>query len=147
MLLLDNIMTPKTRLLILDEDRIILQSLSQFLRREGYEIRATDNPDEALRMLESEPIEILIADVNMPGIKPAEFLRTIKRVAPYVVVIVITGYGSIEGAVEATKMGAFDYLTKPIIDDEIRVVVEKAIRQQSLLFENQTLKQQLDLRF
>jgi DNA-binding NtrC family response regulator len=137
----------KPRLLILDEDRIILQSLSQFLRREGYEIRTTDTPDQALRELESAPIEILIADINMPGIKPAEFLRNVKRLAPHVVVIVITGYGSIEGAVEATKMGAFDYLTKPIIDDEIRVVVEKAVRQQSLLFENQTLKQQLDLRF
>jgi len=137
----------KTRLLILDEDRIILQSLSQFLRREGCEIRTTDSPDEALRLLEAEPTEILIADINMPGIKPAEFLRSVKRVAPHVVAIVITGYGSIEGAVEATKMGAFDYLTKPIIDDEIRTVVEKAARQQSLLFENQTLKQQLDLRF
>ena len=139
--------THKTRLLILDEDRIILQSLSQFLRREGYEIRTTDSPQEALRGLEGEPTEILIADINMPGIKPAEFLRNVKRIAPHVVVIVITGYGSIEGAVEATKMGAFDYLTKPIIDDEIRVVVEKAARQQSLLFENQTLRQQLDLRF
>src|SRR5206468_201388 len=63
------------------------------------------------------------------------------------VVVVITGYGSIEGAVEATKIGAFDYLTKPIVDDEIRVVVEKAVRQQSLLFENQTLREQIDLRY
>ena len=83
----------------------------------------------------------------MPGVKPADFLRDVRRRFPHVVVIVITGYGSIEGAVEATKIGAFDYLTKPIVDDEIRVVVEKAVRQQSLLFENQTLRQQLDLRF
>ncbi|HEX8522814.1 MAG TPA: sigma-54 dependent transcriptional regulator [Tepidisphaeraceae bacterium] len=137
----------KPRLLILDEDRIVLQSLAQFLAREGYDTRTTDNPEQALRELESAPFELLLADINMPGIKPAEFLRDLKRLAPHVVVIVITGYGSIEGAVEATKMGAFDYLTKPIIDDEIRVVVEKAVRQQSLLFENQTLKQQLDLRF
>src|SRR5438874_2933799 len=137
----------KPRLLVLDEDRIILQSLGQFLRREGYEVRTTDNPEDALGILESAQIELLLADINMPGVKPADFLRDLKRVAPHVVVIIITGYGSIEGAVEATKMGAFDYLTKPIIDDEIRVVVEKAVRQQSLLFENQTLKQQLDLRF
>ena len=75
------------------------------------------------------------------------FCATFARQFPHVVIIVITGYGSIEGAVEATKIGAFDYLTKPIVDDEIRVVVEKAVRQQSLLFENQTLRQQLDLRF
>src|SRR5689334_3945627 len=127
--------TPKPRLLILDEDRIILQSLSQFLSREGYEVRTTDDPDDALAMLEALPPELLMADINMPGVKPAEFLRNIRRRFPQVVVVVITGYGSIEGAVEAIKLGAFDYLTKPIIDDEIRVVVEKAVRQQALLFE------------
>src|SRR5438874_2315677 len=137
----------KPRLLVLDEDRIILQSLGQFLRREGYEVRTTDNPEDALGILESAQIELLLADINMPGVKPADFLRDVRRRFPHVVVIVITGYGSIEGAVEATKMGAFDYLTKPIVDDEIRVVVEKAARQQSLLFENQTLRNQLDLRF
>src|ERR1700733_5040621 len=137
----------KPRLLILDEDRIILQSLSQFLRREGYEVKTTDRAADALSQLESTQFELLPADINMPGLDPAEFLRDVRRRFPHVVVIIITGYGSIEGAVEATKMGAFEYLTKPIVDDEIRVVVEKAVRQQSLLFENQTLRQQLDLRF
>lgn len=137
----------KTRLLILDEDRILLQSLAQFLSREGYEVRTTDEPQEVGHILESGQTELLLADINMPGVKPAEFLRNIRRRYPHVVVIVITGYGSIEGAVEAIKLGAFDYLTKPIVDDEIRVVVEKAVRQQALLFENQTLRQQLDLRF
>src|SRR5688572_1337957 len=137
----------KPRLLILDEDRIILQSMSQFLVREGYDVKTTDDPADAMSLLDAHPVELLLADVNMPGVKAGEFLRDVRRRFPHVVVIVITGYGSIEGAVEATKMGAFDYLTKPIVDDEIRVVVEKAVRQQSLLFENQTLKQQLDLRF
>src|SRR3989440_12526855 len=137
----------KPRLLVLDEDRIILQSLSQFLRREGYDVRTTDDADDALDILQSNQIELLLADINMRGIRPGEFLRDIRRRFPHVVVIVITGYGSIEGAVEATKIGAFDYLTKPIVDDEIRVVVEKAVRQQSLLFENHTLRNQLDLRF
>jgi two-component system, NtrC family, response regulator AtoC len=137
----------KPRLLILDEDRIMLQSLSQFLRREGYEVKTTDRADDAVAQLESGQFEVLLADINLPGLQPAEFLRETKRKFPHVVIVVITGYGSIEGAVEATKIGAFEYLTKPIVDDEIRVVVEKAVRQQSLLFENQTLRQQLDLRF
>jgi DNA-binding NtrC family response regulator len=137
----------KPRVLILDEDRIILQSLSQFLSREGYEVRTSDQPADTLGQLETGQVQLLIADINMPGIRPAEFLRDVRRRFPQVVIVVITSYGSIEGAVEATKMGAFDYLTKPIVDDEIRVVVEKAVRQQSLLFENQTLRQQLDLRF
>ena len=138
---------PKPRLLILDEDRIILQSLGQFLRREGYEVRTTDSPDEASALMEAEQVDVLLADVNIPGIKPADFLRDLRRKHANVVLVVITSYGSIEGAVDATKMGAFDYLTKPIVDEEIRVVVEKAARQQALLFENQSLKSQLDLRF
>jgi DNA-binding NtrC family response regulator len=135
------------RIVILDEDRIMLQSLSQFLRREGYEVRTADTPDGAVALLESGAVELLLADINMPGVRPAEFLREVRRRFPHVVVVVITGYGSIEGAVEATKTGAFDYLTKPIVDEEIRVIVEKAARQQALLFENQSLRQQLDLRF
>jgi DNA-binding NtrC family response regulator len=137
----------KPRLLILDEDRIIVQSLSQFLRREGYDVTGCGDARQAMDVLDGAHFELLLADVNMPGVKAAEFLRDVRRRWPHLVVIVITGYGSIEGAVEATKMGAFDYLTKPIVDEEIRTVVEKAARQQSLLFENQTLKQQLDLRF
>src|SRR3954462_236170 len=89
----------RPRLLILDEDRIILQSLSQFLRREGYEVRTTDSAPDAISILESNPVELLLADINMPGIKPADFLRDIRKRFPHVVVVVITGYGSIEGAV------------------------------------------------
>lgn len=137
----------KPRVLVLDEDRILLQSLSQFLGREGYDVHVTASPDEAPPILESANFELLLADINMPGLKGTEFLRMIRRKFPQVVIVVITGYGSIEGAVEAIKLGVFDYLTKPIIDDEIRVVAQKAIRQQALLFENQTLRQQLDLRF
>jgi DNA-binding NtrC family response regulator len=140
-------MTTKPRLLILDEDRIILQSLGQFLRREGYEVRTTDSPEEAVALAEAGQVEVLLADINVPGVKPADFLRDVRRRFPHVVVVVITSYGSIEGAVEATKIGAFDYLTKPIVDEEIRGVVEKAARQQSLLFENSMLRQQLDGRF
>jgi len=146
----------KPRLLVLDEDRIMLQSLSLFLRREGYEVFTCDRFEDATIELESRQIEILVADIHLAGPKSgatgaagagADFLRDVRRRFPHVVVIVITGYGTIEAAVQATKMGAFDYLTKPIVDDEIRVVVEKAVRQQSLLWENQTLRRQLDTRY
>lgn len=148
----------RPRLLVLDEDRIMMQSLSLFLRREGYEVFTCDRFEDATVELESRQIEILIADIHLAGPKGnsstqgmaqsgSEFLRDVRRRFPHVVVIVITGYGTIEAAVQATKMGAFDYLTKPIVDDEIRVVVEKAVRQQSLLWENQTLRRQLDTRY
>ena len=67
------------RIVILDEDRIMLQSLSQFLRREGYEVRTTDRPEQATALLESGQTELLLADINMPGIKRSEFLRELRR--------------------------------------------------------------------
>ena len=79
---------------------------------------------------------LVITDVNMPRTNGLELLRSIKNHHPDVVVLVITGYGTIENAVEAVKMGAFEYLTKPIIDDEIRVTIQKALKQQMLLSEN-----------
>src|SRR5688572_25977569 len=91
----------KARILILDEDRIILQSLSHFLRREGYATRTTDDVEDALGLLESGQFELLLADVSIAGVKPAEFLRDVRRRFPHVVVVVVTSYGSIEGAVEA----------------------------------------------
>ncbi len=135
------------RILILDEDRIMQDSLSQFMRREGYVVSTTDSPAEAAAMMESGRVDLLLADLNMSGVKPGAFLRDIRRSYPQVVVILITGYGSIEQAVDAIKAGAFEYLTKPIVDDEIRVVVQKAVRQHALLFENYALRQQLDARF
>jgi DNA-binding NtrC family response regulator len=83
----------------------------------------------------------------MPRTNGLELLRTIRHQYPDVVVLVITGYGTIENAVEAVKMGAFEYLTKPIIDDEIRVTIQKALKQQTLLSENFQLRQQLGLRY
>ncbi|HRK31053.1 MAG TPA: sigma-54 dependent transcriptional regulator [Tepidisphaeraceae bacterium] len=139
--------THTPRILVLDEDRIMQDSLSQFLRREGYVVSTTDSPDAAVAKMESGQIDILLADLNIAGVKPGAFLRDIRRSHPQVVVILLTGYGSIEQAVDAIKAGAFDYLTKPIIDDEIRVTVEKAARQHALLFENYALRQQLDSRF
>jgi len=85
----------KPRILILDEDRIILQSLSQFLNREGYNVRSCDAPEEAFSILESGQIEVLLADINVPGTTSADFLREVRRRSPQVVTIVITSYGSI----------------------------------------------------
>ena len=137
----------KARILLLDEDRILLQSLAQFLRREGYAVHTTDRPAEAVAQLEAGQIDLLLVDLNLPGIGGVEFLRSVRRCFPQVLSIVVTGHGSIETAVEATKLGAFDYLTKPVIDDEIRLTIEKAARQQALLYENHTLRNQLDTRF
>lgn len=134
-------------ILVVDDDRIILDSLSEFLRLEGYRVEGATGVREAISILEREKVNVLITDINMPESDGFEMLQILRKRFPDVVVIMITGYGTIESAVEAIKLGAYDYLTKPIIDDEIRLVVERALNQQALVREVHTLRKQLDMRF
>jgi DNA-binding NtrC family response regulator len=137
----------KARLLLVDDDPLIVDSLSEFLKSEGYQVETAVDGNHAVELLAATPFNLVLTDINMPRTNGLELLRTIRHQHPEVVVLVITGYGTIENAVEAVKMGAFEYLTKPIIDDEIRVTIEKALKQQTLLSENYRLRQQLGLRY
>ena len=125
--------TRRIRLLILDEDRVYGQSLAGSLREEGYDVRATESPADALASLQAGGPELLLAEVNTSGLDPAEFLRDVRRSAPGTVVVVVTAFGSIEGAVQATRGGAFAYLTKPASAREVRPIVDRAARQFWLL--------------
>jgi DNA-binding NtrC family response regulator len=135
------------RILVVDDDQIIVESLVEFLRLEGYEAHGARNFSEAVNALERQTYSLMISDINMPDVNGFELLRVARQRYPETVVVIITGYGTIESAVEAIKMGAYDYLTKPIIDEEIKLVVERSLQQQSLIHENQTLREALDLRF
>ncbi len=137
----------RPKIFIVDDDRIILDSLREMLSLEGYDVRGATSLNATIESLEQQPASVVITDVNMPGGDGFELLRTLKKRWPETSVIMITGYGTIESAVEAIKMGAYDYLTKPIVDDELRLVVERAVHQQTLLMENKVLKKQLDERF
>ncbi len=145
------------RILVVDDDRIVLESLAEFLRAEGhYPLTALDG-DEALRLLaeaerargpaDGAPINLVICDVSLPGVSGLDVLRRIARQHPGTAVVMLTGYGTIESAVEALRIGASDYLTKPVVDSELRVSLERALRQQALLAENQVLRRRLDSRF
>jgi DNA-binding NtrC family response regulator len=138
---------PASRILVVDDDRIILDSLSEFLRLEGYGVEAVPSFKEAMTAMDRGPVDLILADVNMPGGNGFELLHVIRKRFPDTVVVMMTAYGTIESAVEAIKMGAYDYLTKPVIDDELRVCVERALAQQAILRENRILKETLDLRF
>jgi DNA-binding NtrC family response regulator len=141
--------TEKTpvRVLVVDDDRIILDSLAEFLRLEGYEVEVVTSFSVAAQVLERRGVDVVLSDVNMPGGNGFELLHVVRRRFPETVVIMMTGYGTIESAVEAIKMGAYDYLTKPIIDVELKVCVERAVSQQALLRENRILRETLDLRY
>jgi DNA-binding NtrC family response regulator len=134
-------------ILIVDDDKIILDSLCEFLRLEGYSVTGTSGVKNAAAELRKQPFSLVITDVNMPDGDGFELLNLIKKNYPQTVVILITGYGTIESAVQAIKQGAYDYLTKPIIDDELRLSIERAMRQHSLMSENLALRSQLENRY
>ncbi len=137
----------KARLLVVDDDPIILESLGEFLRMEGYEVEVALCFAEAVAVLRCQQVDLVVSDVNMPGGNGFELLHVVGKQSPETAVIMMTAYGTIESAVEAIKMGAYDYLTKPIIDDELKIFVERALAQQAVLKENRTLKERLDQRF
>ncbi len=138
---------PTATILVVDDDRIILDSLCEFLRLEGYQAEGAVSFAEAGQAMDRRPIDLMISDVNMPGGNGFELLHLVRKRSPETVVVMMTAYGTVESAVESIKMGAYDYLTKPIIDDELRVCVERALAQQAILRENRILKQTLDVRF
>ncbi|MHC4486314.1 MAG: sigma-54-dependent transcriptional regulator [Planctomycetota bacterium] len=134
-------------ILVIDDDKIILDSLCEFLSLEGFQTSGTETLKSAMAKLEGEHYCLVIIDVNLPDGDGLELLDIISNNYPQTVSIVITGYGTIESAVRAIKRGAYDYLTKPIIDDELRLVVERAIKQQLLMSENEKLRLQLEQKY
>jgi len=139
--------TEHARLLVVDDDRIILESLGEFLRLEGYEVETAPSFNSAVAATEKHQADLVLCDINMPGGNGFELLHTLRRRSPDTAVIMMTGYGTIESAVEAIKLGAYDYLTKPIVDDELKLCVQRALAQQAILRENRALKLQLEERF
>jgi len=137
----------KARILLVDDDRIVLDSLGGFLRLEGYELTTAETVAQAVNHLQAGRYNLLITDVSMPGSDGFELLRYVRAHHEEIVVIMVTGYGSIESAVEAIKQGACDYLTKPIIDEDVRLAVRRAMEQQQLLAENRRLKRELTDRY
>ena len=138
------------RILIVDDDPIVAESLAEHLAGEGFETTTAMNTTEARALLDgrgSHPVHVMLSDVSMPGETGVELLRWVREHHPTTAVVMLTGYGTIESAVEALRLGAADYLTKPVMDDELAVALERALRQQALVEENHVLRQQLGSKF
>ncbi len=134
-------------LLLVDDDRHVLDSMAGWLREQGYEVTAAATYQQALEELDAQPPELLLADVRLQDGDGFDLLAHSRRKYPGVPVILITGYGTVETGVEAIRAGAFDLLTKPLIDQELELSIDRALSQRKVLEENKQLKDQLDLRY
>ncbi len=123
------------RVLVVDDQRNMRVTTAIVLRQAGFEVAEADSGAAALERLGAEPFDVVLTDLRMGGVDGMDVLRGALEISPSVQVIVMTAYGSIESAVEAVRRGAYDYLTKPFKEEELRVRVEKALEKRRLLGE------------
>ncbi len=138
----------KGRILVLDDERSMREMLEIFLQREGYSVFCQESVGDALETLESDgPFDLAISDINMPGLSGFDFLREAQREAPDMPVLMITAYGSADSAVEAMKLGAEDYITKPFRIEEIKARINAGVERRRLSEENVELQKLLEQRY
>jgi two-component system NtrC family response regulator len=134
-------------ILIVDDEKNYLVVLEALLSPEGYEIMTSDKAQEALRLIQESDIDLLLTDMKMPGMTGMELLEEAKKIKPEVPVIMMTAYGTIEMAVEAMKKHAYDYITKPFQNEELKLTIRKALENYRLVKENRRLSEALSERF
>ena len=132
--------TVKAKILVIDDETIVHESCNRILTEEGYTIDSAFTGQEGFTRIEEGSYDLVITDLKMPGISGMEALKKIKEDNPNIGIIMITGYSTAETAVEAMKLGAFDYLPKPFTPDELITVVNKALEKKRVLLETQHLE-------
>src|SRR6266545_305801 len=137
----------QTRILIVDDELSMREFLSILLEREGYRTDQADNAESALAMLNSTCYDLIISDVSMPGLDGLALLKIVKKSAPETAMLLITAFSTSEQAVEAMKLGAYDYIPKPFKVEEIKVLVRNALEKRDLERENLRLKKEIGERY
>lgn len=135
------------RILLVDDDQHLLQSLGSWLQAQGFEVQLAADKASAEGALAAKTFDLAFVDLRLGDEDGMDILSHCRTHHPNVVVILMTGYATVETGVEAVRAGAFDLMTKPLIDDEILIAINRALSQQQVLEENEQLKAQLDKRF
>jgi two-component system response regulator PilR (NtrC family) len=140
-------MPDKGTIHIIDDEPVIQDVLSQLLTSEGYEVEVSSSGEEALNKHATQSFDLILLDLLMPGLDGIEVLKAIKKIDPQALIIIITAYASVESAIAAMKLGAFDYIQKPFKHDELILIIRRALEHKRLQEENIRLRDELDRRF
>jgi len=133
----------RTRILVVDDEEIVRESLSGWLQKDGYSLDVAPDGPTALEKVQAERRSILLVDLKMPGMDGLQVLQEVKKLQPDVAVVIMTAYATVDTAVQAMKLGAYDYLLKPFDPEELSLMVEKISAQQALVRENTLLRKAL----
>src|SRR6187200_951579 len=138
------------RLLLVDDDTHLLDSMASWLREQGYFCLTARTCSAALEQLRKEQFDLVIVDIRLSSTDDKadgfEVLAWCRQNRPELMVVLMTGYGTVETGIDALRAGAFDLLTKPLIDEELEMSIQRALAQRTVVEENHKLKAQLDLR-
>src|SRR3954468_15257479 len=144
-------MTPPTsqeerpRVLVVDDEKFIREILAEFLGMEGYFVRTAEDGSSAPAELGRAAYDLVISDLKMPKMGGMELLEAITKVAPHALTVIMTGFGTVETAIDAMKRGAYDYILKPFKVEEVTMIVQRGLEKQRLSAENLRLKEALGL--
>ena len=137
----------RASILIVDDEASILASLEGILEDEDYDVHQAESGEQALRVMREVPVDLVLLDIWMPGMDGLETLQHIKNDHPDVQVVMMSGHGTIETAVRATKLGAYDFIEKPLSLDKVALIVSHALEQKRLEEENRNLRQRLQWQY
>ena len=132
---------------VIDDEPIIHDVLSQLLTSEGYDIEISSSGEEALEKFEVRTFDLVLLDLLMPGMNGIEILKAAKKIDPQALIIILTAYASVESAIEAMKIGAFDYIQKPFKHEELLLTIARALEHKNLQKENVRLREELKRKF
>ena len=133
----------RERILIVEDEKSMREILRILLESEGYEVKSAQDGKEAIEFLEDDIFDLVVTDIKMPGVDGFEVLKRARELSPDTLVVMITAFGTTESAIEAMKLGAYDYIHKPFKIDEIRIVVKKALEKKSLRRELEVLREKI----
>src|SRR5258707_297849 len=137
--------TEGARILVVDDERVIREILAEFLALEGFSVHTVEDGEKALTELRLNPYDLLITDLKMPRLSGLQLLEKVEAERLGVLTVLMTGFGTVETAIEAMKKGAYDYLLKPFKVEEVIHVVERALYRQRLQAENIRLREALTI--
>ena len=131
-------------ILVVDDEPVQVDALARTLRKSGYDVHTANRGADALQIVESRQIDLVLSDLRMPDVTGMELLEQVKRIQPDVDVVLLTAYGTVDGAVQAMKLGASDFLSKPIDLDQLELVVSRILERRELVRENRVLRERLE---